>query len=93
MVAIILICLPLAESLNSLHLIATTTGLILFTLAIDLFGISCTEEGFWRDKRCCRYEAECKLKKQDIEAVKAGNLKVEDVVGRGLGEKGGADVS
>ena len=93
MVAIILICLPLAESLNSSHLIATTTGLVVFALAVDLFGSSCTEEGFWRDKRRCRYEAECRLRKQDIEAVKAGNVKVEDVVERGVSEKGGADVS
>ena len=92
-VAIILICLPLAESLDSLRLVATTTGLVVFTLVVDLFGSSCAEEGFWRDKRLCRYEAECKLRKQDIEAVKAGTVGVEEIVGRGVGEKRGLDVS
>lgn len=36
-VAIVLICLPMADGLTSLQLIATTTGLIVFVLMIEIW--------------------------------------------------------
>jgi hypothetical protein len=40
-VAAIIICLPTAKSLNSLHLISITTALAFFVLCLDLYGLSC----------------------------------------------------
>ncbi|KAI9670122.1 MAG: hypothetical protein M1817_004459 [Caeruleum heppii] len=45
-VALTLLFLPLAHSLNSLQLISTTTGMVLFVLFTDLYGVSCVGEGF-----------------------------------------------
>lgn len=39
--ALTLLFLPLAHNLNSLHLIATTTCLVLIVLFVDLYGVSC----------------------------------------------------
>ncbi|MCJ1403195.1 hypothetical protein MMC11_006418 [Xylographa trunciseda] len=93
-VAIILVCLPLAADLTSLGLLATTTGLIVFVLVVDLWGCSCEHEAFWRGDRHRRYAAECTLKRQDIEAMKMGAvLDVEDLARRDLGAKGVLDVN
>ena len=94
-VAIILICLPLAEKLDSLQLIATTTGLVVFVLAVDLYGLSRVQDPFWRDKSNCKYSAECILHKRDIEtAVKIGAVvNVEELAKQDLGEKGFFDLS
>jgi hypothetical protein len=45
-VAVIIICLPTADSLNSLELISITTALVFFVLCIDLYGISCVGDRF-----------------------------------------------
>lgn len=66
-VAIIIICLPLAHSLDSLDLIAITTCLVLSILCLDLFGNSCEGDRFWsggfcdEEKRKCAYVANCKV--------------------------------
>ena len=46
-VAITLICLPLADGLNSLQLISTTTGLILFVLMVEVWGQTPKADCFW----------------------------------------------
>lgn len=69
-VAVIIICLPLADSLSSLDLIAITTSLVFFVLVLDLFGNSCAGDKFWtggfcpEERRKCTYTAHCKLGKR-----------------------------
>jgi len=66
-VAIIIICLPLADSLTSLDLISITTGLVFLVLCLDLFGNSCEGDKFWtggwcaEEKKKCTYTANFKL--------------------------------
>ncbi|KAG8884560.1 hypothetical protein FRB97_003856 [Tulasnella sp. 331] len=55
-IAIVLLCLPLAKSLNSLHLIGTTTALMILALTVDVWGQSAWEDTFW-DGQECRYRA------------------------------------
>ena len=45
-VAVIIICLPTADHLTSLQLISITTALVVFVLALDLFGNSCEGDRF-----------------------------------------------
>lgn len=69
-IAIIIICLPLADSLSSLGLISITTALVFLVLALDLFGMSCEGDKFWtggfcpEEKKRCTYTANCRLGKQ-----------------------------
>ncbi|KAG4435489.1 hypothetical protein IFR05_009028 [Cadophora sp. M221] len=88
-ICLILILLPLSHSsLNSLHLIATTTGLTIWVLVLELWGMSCWGESFFGEKKACKYTARCKISKKDLEsAVKGGHvIKVEELKERG--EKG-----
>ena len=89
-VALVLICLPLTQHLDSLRLISTTTGLVVSVLLVDLYGSTCVSESFWQDKRKCKYSAECRLRKKDLEtAVKSGaRVNVEELARQDLGEKG-----
>ena len=82
-VAVVLICLPLADSLNSLQLIAVTTSLVVFTLSIDVYGGTSIHENFWRSNRQCKYRANCPLKRKLLlEAVKNGTtIKLDEVQG------------
>ncbi|KAL8741846.1 MAG: hypothetical protein Q9190_005592 [Brigantiaea leucoxantha] len=85
-VAIVLICLPLAESLSSLQLVSTTTGLVALVLTIELYGSTSVGESFWRDGRRCKYWTDCPIKRSRAlqEALKSGGeVKVEDL---GLGD-------
>jgi hypothetical protein len=54
-VSVIIICLPLADHLNSLELIAITTCLTLFILILDLYGNSAQGSSFWTGG-CCHNE-------------------------------------
>jgi len=87
-VCIILFCLPTAHSLNSLHLVAITTGLIIWVLLLELWGMSCPDESFFGEKKPCKYTARCKISKKDLElAIKGGHvINVSDLSERG--EKG-----
>ena len=76
-VAIILICLPLARELSSLGLIATTTCLVVFVLAVDIWGSTDKNEEFWKCSDACKYSADCRIKRKSIvDALKKGE-KVE----------------
>jgi low temperature requirement protein LtrA len=99
-IAIIIICLPLAHSLNSLHLIAITTSLVVLVLALDIFGNSCQGDKFWSggfceaQKRNCSYSAEYrmdrKMKKEVERAVRKGEkVRLEDLVGTKAGDEEG----
>lgn len=92
-VAVILTCLPLASRLDSLQLITTSTGLILFVLIADLYGATCIHDEFWWETRQYKYAAECHLRKKDVEAVKSGVLaNVEEIAMKHIGDKGVLDV-
>lgn len=92
-VSVIIICLPKAH-MNSLQLVATTTGLIVCVLFMELIGSSCWGENLFWEKNCCRdkasYEAKCKVRKEELEkSIKEGTvLNVEELAKREGGEKG-----
>ena len=84
-VSIIMICLPLAEDLNSLDLISIVTSLVVWVLLLELWGASCPNESFFGEKKACKYTARCKISKKDMEsAVKSGHV----INVRDLSEKG-----
>ncbi|KAL2041084.1 hypothetical protein N7G274_006028 [Stereocaulon virgatum] len=89
-VAIILIFLPLADKLNSLHLISTTTSLVVLVLMLEVYGSTSVHEAFWRRTSQCKYRADCPVKKKDItDAMKTGaTIKLEEVRTGDSGEKG-----
>ncbi len=92
-VSIAIICLPKAH-FNSLQLIATTTGLIICVLVVELVGMSCWGENLFWEENCKRgragYEAKCGLKKEELEkSVKEGTvLNVEEIARRDGGGAG-----
>lgn len=72
-VAVTILCLPLAESLDSLRLISTSAGLVIFVLVVEIYGTACVLESFFRDGKKCQYSADCKMRKKDLEdAMKTG---------------------
>ena len=75
-IGVVLICLPLADNLNSLDLISTTMGLVFLVLVVDLYGCTFAGESIWRDGRRCRYWADCPKKRRRAlqEAMKSGNM-------------------
>jgi len=97
--SVAILLLPLAkERLNSLHLVATTTGITLVVLFVELVGSSCMQVaslGFnWkgqREKRKCTYAARCHVSNKELEAkFKNGEvIQVEEVAKRGRHGKGG----
>ena len=92
-VAIVLVCLPLAEALNSLQLIATVACLVLAVLFVDLLGSTVRGDSLWNDRSRCEYAADCKLKHKDIEELASGGGTLRDLAARDVGEKGGATMS
>lgn len=73
-VCIIMICLPLAHRLNSLYLISVVTGLLVWVLLLELWGVSCPDDSFFGEKSSCKYTARCKLSKKELEeAAKSGS--------------------
>ena len=93
-VAIILIFLPLAESLSSLQLVSITTGLVVLTLMIDVYGSTSIHDDFWKCTSQCQYRANCPIKRKlAIDAVKTGTtIKLEEVRVEDGGEKAYYDV-
>jgi hypothetical protein len=92
-IAIAIICLPLAKTLTSLQLIATTTGLVALSLITDLFGNSFSGDEFWtggwcdESKKNVNYTANVSLgkrRKQDlIKALHMGEkVRLEDLLRR-----------
>ena len=70
-IAVILILLPLAESLNSLQLVGTVTGLVFFALALELWASSCKNECLWSRSQPCKYVGKCP-KKHFVKLLKEG---------------------
>jgi low temperature requirement protein LtrA len=92
-VSIVILTLPLAH-LDSLRLIATTTGLVVSVLVLELVGVSCWGENFFWEKECKRdratYSAQCAVKRDELEkSVREGTVvNVEEIAKREGGEKG-----
>lgn len=86
-VAITLICLPLAENLNSLNLIGVVTALIVFVLIAELWASSCCTEKLFQRSKPCQYVGRCGKKEMDAlvsqgKEVRLGNLsRTEDAEG------------
>ncbi|KAJ8071428.1 hypothetical protein OCU04_001749 [Sclerotinia nivalis] len=87
LICIILFCLPLSP-LNSLHLISTVTGLVLWVLVLELWGCSCPDETFFGgDKGRCTYTARCRVSRGELERGGRGDM-VRIGSGSGRGEEG-----
>ncbi|KAL8669721.1 MAG: hypothetical protein Q9168_005705 [Polycauliona sp. 1 TL-2023] len=81
-VALIMICLPLSESLNSLELISISTGGVVLVLTFDVYGCTFVGESFVRDGRKCKYWADCPRRRRRAleEAMKNGDtVNVEEL--------------
>lgn len=80
-VAIVLICLPLAESINSLQLVSVTTGLVVYVLMVDVYGSTSIYDDFWKCTSHGKYRADCPFKKKIlVEALKKGTtIKLEEI--------------
>ena len=90
-VGVILICLSVADSLNSLQLVATTTGLVVICLGVDLYGSTSIYDTFWRCTKQCKYRADCPIKRRRLmNALKNGEpIKLSEVQDDGvINEKG-----
>lgn len=86
-VCVVMLCLPAAQELNSLNLIAVTTCLTVWVLLVEIWGKSCPDEAFWGSEEQCRYTARCS-KRELEDAVKSDGQ--VDVVELGKSEKTGA---
>ena len=88
-VAIIIIFLPLADSLSSLKLISITTGLTFLTLMVDVYGSTSIHDDFWKCTAQCKYRASCPIKRKlAMDAVKTGTtIRLEEVRFGDDGEK------
>ena len=93
-VAIILIFLPLADSLSSLQLVSITTGMVVLTLMVDVYGSTSIHDEFWRCTSQCRYRAICPIKRKlAMDAIKTGTtIRLEEVRVEDGGEKAYYDV-
>ncbi|KAI9803941.1 MAG: hypothetical protein M1833_000222 [Piccolia ochrophora] len=94
-VSIIIICLGTADHLNSLELISTVTGLVIFILCVDLWGASTPLDRSLSKKLHARYTAQCSVGKRDLEnAVKTGQtIKIEEIARNEKGEQGAFELS
>ncbi|KAH8593327.1 bacterial low temperature requirement A protein-domain-containing protein [Bisporella sp. PMI_857] len=92
-VCVILFCLPTADKLNSLQLISVVTGLIIWVLLVELWGMSCRDDRWFGEKRQCKYTAKCGISKKDLEShLKDGTtINVERFSNKG--EKGMYELS
>lgn len=93
-VCLVLFLLPLATSLNSLHLIGTTLGLSTCVLFAELFGKSCRNDPFIGERKGCSVRYFCRCTKKDLERAGVVEEKTErrsaEVLKLGVREKTGA---
>jgi len=84
-ISVILICLPLAESLDSLCLVGIVTALIVLALGTELWAMSCCHEKLFQRSTPCKYFGHCG--KRDLqEIVKDGREVNLDHLGSGSRE-------
>lgn len=74
-VAIILICLPTAEALDSLSLIGIVTALMVFLVVTELWAVSCSGAKLWARDKPCRYLGHCG--KKDLQAYVMGGKELD----------------
>jgi hypothetical protein len=92
-VSLVILLLPLAH-LNSLELVSTTTGLVLFVLFMELWGATCTGQNILWENKCGRdkseYLAKCSVSKKElVDSMKGGKvINVEEIAKRDVDEKG-----
>jgi hypothetical protein len=75
LVSVIILCLPLARSLNSLNLVAITTSLVVTVLLVDMYGTSNSKVSVFADdgKIKHKYTAHVNTRSSDLErALKTG---------------------
>lgn len=77
---IIVICLPLARSLNSTQLVGTVTGLIVLVLGLELWSNSSCDERLFGECKRKRYWGHCP-KKQLQAYIKEGKDVDRDLLG------------
>ena len=85
-VAIILILLPLAKSLNSLQLVGIVTALIVFVLTLELWAASSCNEALFQRSKPCKYLGHCGKKDlvamvrngQEVNLDQLGSARAED---------------
>jgi hypothetical protein len=87
-VAGVFCCLPAAESLNSLQLIAITMGLMFWVLSFEVFGLKCPDDPII-GKGCCTYSARCSKKQLEDATKDEGKI---DIVELGRREKTAVDL-
>lgn len=92
-VALTLILLPLAKSLNSLQLVGTVTGLIVFSLGLELWAGSCNREKLCQRSKPCKYIGHCQKKELERLVKRGGNVDMEELSGEsGKRRNGGLTV-
>ncbi|KAK5110908.1 hypothetical protein LTR62_005446 [Meristemomyces frigidus] len=74
-IALVLICLPFADSLNSLELIGTVTALVVFALGTELWAASCSGESLCSRTKPCRYTG--LTGKRKLHAIVEGGKEVD----------------
>lgn len=87
-VAIILICLPLAERLDSLQLVATVTGLLFFTLVCELWGCTCAGTKLCSRDKPCKYIGFCPKKDMQRLLRQGDRLDISELMPASKGESG-----
>lgn len=83
-VSIIFLCLPAAQSLDSMNLVAITTSLCVWTLFFELWAKSCKQSSFWGEDKACQYTASCARGRLDAATKDNGEI---DFVELGRSEK------
>lgn len=66
-IAVIILLLPLAESLDSLELVGIVTALVFVALVLELWACSSCNECPWTRSTPCRYVGKCQ--KKDLQAL------------------------
>jgi hypothetical protein len=69
-------------------LISIVTGLVLWVLLLELWGMSCPDDSFFGEKRACKYTARCKISKEDLESAAKGGHVINVQSLSDSGEKG-----
>lgn len=82
-VCLVLFLLPLAgDRLNSLQLISTTLGLVIWVLLLETWGKSCRCDSFWPEECRTKYAARCSRRELEdaTKNEKAGPVVEEEAV-------------